>query len=184
MDQKDISNQTRRNGLPPKQGLYDPSFEHDACGVGFVANIGGSRTRDIIDKGIEVLINLTHRGAVGSDPDTGDGAGLLFQVPDEFFRSQEAGLDFELPAIGSYAVGMVFMPTDNFASRECREIIEDEARKKGCTVLGWRDVPYDKSKVGETARANCPDVKQVFIGGQEEGCRRVRTAHAGHPPQG
>ncbi|WP_449245898.1 glutamate synthase large subunit [Desulfarculus baarsii] len=166
---KDDSHQPRRGGLPPKAGLYDPSFEHDACGVGFVANINGAKTRDIIDKGISVLINLTHRGAVGSDPDTGDGAGLLFQVPDEFFRGPDAGLGFELPPAGRYAVGMVFMPTDRFASRECMEIFEDEARKKDCVVLGWRDVPHDRSTVGQTARANCPDVKQVFISGPEEG---------------
>lgn len=154
--------------LPPRQGLYDPALEHDSCGVGFVANIGGAPTHEIIKQGMEVLVNLTHRGAAGSDPDTGDGAGLLFQLPDGFFRCGAAGLDFTLPDPGQYGVGMVFLPTDRFAARECMRIMEEEAERYLCRVLGWRDVPIDRGAVGATARANCPDVKQLFLAGPEE----------------
>ena len=147
---------------PRKEGLYDPAYDHDSCGVGFVANIGGEKTHDIIEKGIEVLVNLTHRGAVGSDPLTGDGAGLLFQLPDEFFR-KGAGLDFELPEPGGYGVGMMFLPDDAFARRECRSIVQEEAEACGFEVLGWRDVPIDRDALGVTARNVCPDIRQVFL---------------------
>jgi glutamate synthase (NADPH/NADH) large chain len=100
--------------LPKKAGLYDPAHDHDACGVGFVANIDGSRTHKIVEQGIQVLANLTHRGAAGSDPLTGDGAGLLFQLPHDFFHCSAAGLDFDLPEPGRYGVGMVFLPKDAF----------------------------------------------------------------------
>ena len=152
---------------PSPSGLYDPRHEHDSCGVGFVANIDGRKTHTIIEQGIQVLNNLTHRGAVGSDADTGDGAGLLFQLPDEFFRSGAAELDFVLPERGRYGVGMVFLPTDRFAGRECMRIMEQEAEVQGCVVLGWRDVPIDPMAVGQTARSNCPDVKQLFVMGPE-----------------
>ena len=155
-------------GLPEREGLYDPAFEHDSCGVGFLANIDGTKTHELINQAIQVLINLTHRGAVGSDPDTGDGAGFLFQLPDEFFRGGAAGLDFSLPEYGKYGVGMAFLPPNGFARRECMAIVEEEAHKKGCRLLGWRDVPYDSSSVGVTARANCPDVKQFFLAGPDE----------------
>ena len=153
--------------LPPKRGLYDPAFEHDACGVGFIAHIKGEKSHRIIEQAIRILVNLTHRGAVGSDALTGDGAGLLFQLPDEFFRNGTAGLDFDLPPAGRYAVGMVFLPGDRFACRECMCIIEEEAESGGMRVLGWREVPIDREAVGQTARANCPVVKQVFLEGPE-----------------
>ncbi|MEW5723336.1 MAG: glutamate synthase large subunit [Thermodesulfobacteriota bacterium] len=155
-------------GLPPKQGLYDPAFEHDACGVGFLADIGGEKSHDLLEKSMRVLANLTHRGAVGSDPRTGDGAGLLFQLPDEFFRGGAAGLDFELPPAGRYAAAMVFLPRDSFAQRECMRILEGEAEAKGCRVLGWREVPLDREALGMTARATCPEIKQFFVKGPEE----------------
>ena len=100
------------NGLPPKQGLYDPDFEHDACGVGFVCNIKGESSHSIVEKGIEALENLMHRGAVGADPNTGDGAGLLIQIPDEFFRKQASRIKIDLPKKGRYATGLVFLPPD------------------------------------------------------------------------
>ena len=154
---------------PPQiQGLFDPAVEFDACGVGFVAHIDGQRTHDIVTKGIEVLVNLCHRGAAGADPETGDGAGLLFQLPDAFFRSPDAGLGFELPEYGRYGVGMVFLPTDRFAGRECMRILEEEAVRSGCGVLGWRDVPLDRDALGATARATCPEVKQIFLTGPPE----------------
>ncbi|MFH1091424.1 MAG: glutamate synthase subunit alpha, partial [Pseudomonadota bacterium] len=143
--------------------LYDPSFEHDACGIGFIANIDGRQSPSLIRQGMEILINLTHRGAAGSDPDTGDGAGLLFQIPDYFFRSGAAGLDFELPPAGEYGVGMVFLPQDRFARRECMQILEDEAAAMDCKVLGWREVPVNRSALGSAARSNCPEVMQIFL---------------------
>ena len=155
-------------GLPNQEGLYDPSFERDSCGVGFVANLNGQKTHDILQQGMQILVNLCHRGAVGSDPLTGDGAGLLFQLPDDFFRSGAAELDFELPPAGRYAAAMVFLPTDRFAGRECMRIMEDEASDCGCRVLGWRKTPINKLAVGLTAQANCPDIKQFFVESPEE----------------
>lgn len=154
--------QYERWGLPAPQGLYHPAQEHDACGVGFVCNLGGEKTHAIVEQGVEVLINLTHRGAAGCDPETGDGAGLLFQVPDEFFR-QAAGLEFKLPMAGQYAAGMVFLPTGRFAQRECMKILEDEAAARSCPVLGWREVPVDLDALGWMARSNCPKIMQVFL---------------------
>ena len=155
--------------LPPAEGLYDPSFEHDACGVGFLANVGGEKTHKLIQQGVEVLVNLTHRGAASSDPNTGDGAGLLFQMPDDFFRHGDAGLDFELPPLGRYAVGMIFMPSHQKTRHKCINILEEEARAKSCEVLGWREVPYNPDSVGVIARENCPAVMQVFLQGPPEG---------------
>jgi glutamate synthase (NADPH/NADH) large chain len=160
-----MKNQSKfeRWGLPAPRGLYHPAQEHDACGVGFVCNLGGEKTHAIVEQGVEVLINLTHRGAAGCDPETGDGAGLLFQVPDEFFR-EAAGLDFQLPKPGHYAVGMVFLPTERFAQRECMNILEEEAAARSCPVLGWRQVPVDMEALGWMARSNCPVIMQVFLG--------------------
>jgi glutamate synthase domain-containing protein 2/glutamate synthase domain-containing protein 1/glutamate synthase domain-containing protein 3 len=150
--------------LPGKQGLYDPFFEHDACGVGFVANIKGVRTHDIIQKGLTVMQNLTHRGACGCDPLTGDGAGMLVQVPHEFLRKagEKAGID--LPGAGEYGVGLVFLPTDvrerNFCQQAFEKIIREEKQK----VLGWRNVPIDASQCGDAARDVMPEIRQIFIG--------------------
>lgn len=149
-----------QSGLPPKQGLYDPANEHDACGVGFVANIKGVKSHDIVSQGLQILDRLTHRGAVGADPLAGDGAGILLQIPDEFFRA-ESGVT--LPEYGSYAVGMAFLP-QNEASRKTAEaellkIVEQE----GQSLLGWRDVPVDNSGLGESVIPLEPVVRQVFI---------------------
>ena len=111
-------------GLPPAQGLYDPRHEHDACGIGFVANIKGQKSHDIIVKGIQVLINLTHRGACGCDPETGDGAGVLIQIPHKFFARECAKLGFTLPPAGEYGVGMVFLPVEPHAAPACEGIVE------------------------------------------------------------
>ncbi|MBN1257649.1 MAG: glutamate synthase subunit alpha, partial [Planctomycetes bacterium] len=151
-------------GLPEPSGLYDPAFEHDACGVGFVANIHGEKTHAIISKGIEVLINLTHRGAVGSDPETGDGAGLLFQLPDEFFRSVCPDSGINLPE-EDYAVGMVFLPTDATSRESSTKIIENVIEREGFTLLGWREVPNNPEMIGRTARSTCPVIKQFFLSG-------------------
>ena len=145
-----------------KKGLYLPEQEHDACGVGVVANIKGQKTHQIIDEGIEVLINLGHRGAVGRDPETGDGAGMLVQTPDKLFQREAAALGINLPTAGEYGVGMVFLPPE--AQAKCRNMISKIIEAEGLEVLGWRDVPLDRSKIGEDARAVCPHICQVFIG--------------------
>ncbi len=147
--------------LPPKQGLYDPANEHDACGVGFVAHIKGRRSHDIIRQGLTILKRLTHRGAVGADPRAGDGAGLLMQIPDAFFR---AVLDFELPPEGEYAVGMVFLPQDESERRQAQEITEHFVAAEGQRLLGWRDVPVDNSGLGYSVLPTEPVIRQVFVG--------------------
>ena len=123
-------------GLPKAQGLYDPRHEHDACGVGFVANISGEKSHDIILKGIEILINLAHRGACGCDPQTGDGAGVLIQIPHAFFEGECSRLGFPLPSPGEYGVGMLFLPVEPHERMACEAIVEEIARDEGLTVLG------------------------------------------------
>ncbi len=149
---------------PAKQGLYDPRFEHDACGVGFVAHIKGHRTHDIVAKGLQVLDNLVHRGASGSDPETGDGAGILIQVPDALLRRECDRHGFALPPAGEYGVGVVFLPRDADAGRLCEAIIESVTRREGLRFLGWRVVPTDNRLIGRDARAAEPVIKQFFIG--------------------
>ncbi len=153
---------------PGKQGLYDFANEHDACGVGFVANIKGNRTHKIIEDGIEVLRRLLHRGAAGSDPDTGDGAGILFQIPDDFFKSGDAGIDFELPEAGHYGVAMVFLPREESLREKCEQIIVESVTAEKLELLGCRAVDVDESKLGVVARASCPIIKQFFVGGRGE----------------
>jgi len=154
--------------LPPAHGLYDPAREHDACGVAFVVNIDGRKRRKIIDDGLEILRNLSHRGAVGADPLAGDGAGLLLQMPHRFFAEV---VEFDLPAAGAgdYAVGMVFMPPGAVA--ECRAVVEKFARAEGQRILGWRAVPVDNSGLGTSVLPTEPVIEQVFIGRGECGAR-------------
>jgi glutamate synthase (NADPH) large chain len=144
----------------PEQGLYDRQFEHDACGVGFIANIDGTRTHSIVEESIKILINLEHRGAVGGDMKTGDGAGLLVQLPDAFFRSI---LDFELPPEGSYGAGMVFLPREESTRTNAKELVEKCIEKEGGTFHGWREVPVREQALGETALLTLPAIQQVFI---------------------
>ena len=146
--------------LPQKQGLYDPANEHDACGVGFVADIKGRKSREIIQQGLTILDRLTHRGAVGADPKAGDGAGILLQIPDEFFRSS---VDFELPPEGQYAVAMLFLPRDEAARREAEQLLEQYVTDEGQQVLGWRDVPVNNSNLGESVIPSEPVTRQLFI---------------------
>jgi glutamate synthase domain-containing protein 2/glutamate synthase domain-containing protein 1/glutamate synthase domain-containing protein 3 len=146
------------------RGLHDPRAERDACGVGFVVNVKGERSHAILEKGLEVLRNLTHRGACGCDPLTGDGAGILVQIPDDFFRHacREARLP-ALPAPGTYGVGMVFLPDEVHQRNECERIFEKVVRDEGQTLIGWRRVPIDPGALGPVARSALPDVRQVFI---------------------
>ncbi|MBZ5594071.1 MAG: glutamate synthase large subunit [Acidobacteriia bacterium] len=150
-------------GLPAPQGLYDPANERDACGIGFVANIKGQKSHDIILKGIQVLINLTHRGACGCDPETGDGAGVLIQIPHKFFARECATLGFTLPEPGEYGVGLVFLPVEKQERLQCEGILERIAVEEGLTVLGWRDTPIDGSAIGRVARNSQPYIEQIFI---------------------
>jgi len=154
---------THSTGLPSPQGLYDPANERDACGIGFVANIKGEKSHDIILKGIQVLINLTHRGACGCDPETGDGAGLLIQIPHKFFVRECSQLGFSLPEPGEYGVGMVFLPVEPQERLQCEGILERIAREEGLYVIGWRDTPIDGSAIGRVARNSQPYIEQIFI---------------------
>jgi glutamate synthase domain-containing protein 1 len=162
---KDSVHPARRsaNGLPEPQGLYSPAHEHDACGMGFIANLKGTPSHEIIEKGIQILINLTHRGACGCDPETGDGAGLLIQIPDAFFRREAKKLGFTLPPVGEYAVGMVFMPVEFHERLVTEGLIERIVREEGLTILGWRDTPIDDNAIGRIARASRPYIQQFFI---------------------
>jgi glutamate synthase domain-containing protein 2/glutamate synthase domain-containing protein 1/glutamate synthase domain-containing protein 3 len=155
--------QTARNGCATA-GLYDPRMEHDACGIGFVANIKGQKTHDIIVKGIQVLINLTHRGACGCDPETGDGAGVLIQIPHKFFARECARLGFTLPGAGEYGIGMAFLPVEPHPRLMCEGIVERIVREEGLTVLGWRDTPIEGGAIGRVARASQPYIQQIFVG--------------------
>ncbi|MDQ2815147.1 MAG: glutamate synthase large subunit [Actinomycetota bacterium] len=153
-------------------GLYDPQFEHDACGVGFVADLSGRGAHEVVAKALRVLCNLEHRGAQGGDPGTGDGAGILTQIPDEFFR---ASCGFELPAAGFYAAGISFFSAERWLVTPA---IERLAATEGLTILGWREVPFDITACGDGARAVLPDMLQLFVAGAngEHGMELERMA--------
>jgi glutamate synthase domain-containing protein 2/glutamate synthase domain-containing protein 1/glutamate synthase domain-containing protein 3 len=150
--------------LPEPQGLYDAAHEHDACGVGFVAHIKGKKSHDIVDQGLTILRNLTHRGAVGADPKASDGAGILIQIPDAFFREEMAKQGVKLPPAGHYGIGMVFLPREPASRIACEYEIERAIKDEGQTLLGWRDVPVDNSDLGESVKKVEPVIRQVFIG--------------------
>ncbi len=150
--------------LPCEQGLYDPNRERDACGVGFVANIKGARSHAIIEHGLLILKNLTHRGAVGADPLAGDGAGILLQIPDQFLREEMAKQGVRLPPPGEYGVGMVFLPQEPASRLACEYEIERAIKEEGQVLLGWRDVPRNGTGLGESVKQIEPVIRQVFIG--------------------
>jgi glutamate synthase (ferredoxin) len=153
-----------RARAPGPQGLYDPQFEHDACGVGFVANVKGRKSHTIIEQALQVLLNLDHRGACGCEANTGDGAGILMQMPHEFLKlaSKEAGV--ALPGFGEYGVGMVFLPPDATERRECEKVFEQIVAEEGQKFLGWRTIPTNNGSLGDTAKASEPFMRQIFIG--------------------
>ncbi len=159
--------------LPDKQGLYDPRYEHDACGVGFVVNLKNRRSHAIVRDALQVLLNLEHRGACGCEKNTGDGAGILLQMPHAFLRRECAKLGIDLPEPGQYGVGMVFLPTDESGRQICERAFERVVREEGQTVLGWRTVPVDPSPLGNTAREAMPIIRQIFI--------RARSVSEGTP---
>jgi glutamate synthase (ferredoxin) len=148
----------------PAQGLYDPRHEHDACGVGFVVDIKGRKSHNIVKHALQLLINLLHRGACGCEANTGDGAGILIQMPDRFFRKEAARIGFTLPPERGYGAGLVFLPRDRAVRERVETIIEEIVIDEGQLVLGWRDVPTDDSLVGPSAVAVEPTFKQIFIG--------------------
>jgi len=145
---------------PPAQGLYDPRFEHDACGVAFVARLTGEASHDVVRQALTALRNLDHRGAAGAEPNSGDGAGILIQVPDAYLRDV---VDFELPPLGAYAVGTAFLEGDADHVTKTRVRIEELADEEGLAVLGWRDVPVDPGSLGATARGVMPQFSQLFV---------------------
>ncbi|MDA9984342.1 glutamate synthase large subunit [Flavobacteriaceae bacterium] len=147
--------------LPKKQGLYSPDFEHDNCGAGFICSLQGKKTNDIIGKALDILVKLEHRGAVSSDGKTGDGAGILIEIPHDFLVKN---IDFDLPELHQYAVGMTFLPQKDNQRDYCIKVFENEIQKQGLAVLGWRKVPVNKSVVGRIASQTEPYIAQVFIG--------------------
>jgi len=150
-------------GLPRKQGLYDPRYEKDSCGIGFVANIKGQKSHDIVCKGLQVLERLTHRGAQGSDPQTGDGAGILLQLPHAFLKRAAADAGVTLGNAGQYGVGMVFLPQQADQRSQCERLITEIAEEEGVRLLGWRDVPVKSDVIGVVARRTEPFMRQVFF---------------------
>ena len=148
------------SALPAASGLYDPRFEHDACGVGFVVDVTGAKSRDIVDTALGALCNLDHRGASGAEVNTGDGAGILIQVPDKFLRG---ATPFSLPAAGAYGVGLAFLPAETASADRARGLVEDLAEGQGLQVIGWRQVPVDPSMIGPSARAVMPSFWHCFV---------------------
>ena len=150
--------------LPEAQGLYDPRHEHDSCGVGFIADMRNRKSHEIITKGLQILLNLDHRGAVGADPKLGDGCGILVQIPHRFFSEKMAKQGVTLPEPRHYGIGQFFMPREPAARDEIRAIVERVVEEEGLTFLGWRDVPVDNSDLGEAVKAVEPIHNQVFLG--------------------
>jgi len=154
-----------QRAVPHRQGLYDPANEHDACGVGFVAHVKGEKSHAIIEQGLLILKNLDHRGAVGADPLMGDGAGLLIQIPDAYYREEMAAQGVALPPFGEYGVGMYFMPQESACRAACQEEIERAIRAEGQVLLGWRDVPVSRTMpMSPTVKQTEPVIRQVFVG--------------------
>src|SRR6201995_3042812 len=160
---------------PNRVGLYNPAFEHDSCGVAMVVDMHGRRSRDIVDKAITALVNIEHRGAQGAEPRSGDGAGILIQVPDAFLREV---VDFELPSPGSYATGIAFLPQSSKDAAAACAAVEKIVEAEGLQVLGWRNVPTDDSSLGALSRDAMPTFRQVFIAGAPD-TALARPAHAG-----
>ncbi len=151
------------NKLPPKQGLYDPQFEHDACGVGFIVHMKGKKSHDIVEQALTILLNLDHRGACGCETNTGDGAGILMQVPHKFLKKVAAAQNITLPEAGQYGVGMIYSSPDPATREKSQQIFEEIVAEEGQQVLGWRDVPTDNSSLGNSAKSSEPFMRQVFI---------------------
>src|SRR5947209_7018329 len=155
-----------RTAPPGATGLYHPENEHDSCGIALVAKLWGEASHAVIEKALEALENLEHRGAQGADPNTGDGAGILLQIPDAFLRAAAAGV--ELPPVGRYGVGVCYLPTDPERRLVVEQLIEETISGEGQRAIWWRDVPVDERHVGETARLSAPVIRQVLIEASED----------------
>ncbi len=163
MQQRPTNEPKDNHGLPAPQGLYNPANEHDNCGIGFVANIKGRKSHDIVANGLKILENLTHRGAVGADPLSGDGAGILIQMPDEFMRHAAKAEKITLPKLGDYGVLMIFIPREKSVADKIKKVFEKLVKQEGQKFLGWRDVPTDNSGFSDGVKATEPDVIQGFV---------------------
>ena len=168
MSERDGRHSQRILGLPEPQGLYDPANEHDSCGVGFVVNIKGHRSHNLVQQALEVVINLLHRGACGCEVNSGDGAGILLQLPHRFLEQESARLGMSLPEPGAYGVGMIFLPRDNAERGRIEQLFARVIAEEGQGLLGWRDVPTDDTHIGNTAKSGEPVIRQVFIGRGKE----------------
>ena len=146
-----------------KRGMHEPWYEHDACGVGFIADLNNNKTHTVVKQGIEILENLEHRGAVGAEPNSGDGAGLLIQMPDAFLRKECEILGIKLPPFGDYGSGIIFFPSDNDEREAAKQTFEDCVSDLGQKVIGWRDVPTNNSSLGSMVKSVEPKMMQVFI---------------------
>ena len=152
-----------KHGYPIAQGLYNPENEHEACGIGMIANINGTKSHSIVENAITILCNLEHRGGQAADVSTGDGAGILTQIPHYFFQNQCEKEDIELPGEGEYGIGMVFLPQDHYTRVKCREVFERIVAEEGQKFLGWRTVPVNDSFVGDDAKKTKPFIRQAFV---------------------
>jgi len=173
-----LQGQILRNFGTTNQGLYDSSFEHDACGVALVATLNKKPTHEIVSSGLEALRNLEHRGASGSEPDSGDGAGILIQIPDEFFKSC---VDFKLPENGFYAAGIVFLPQDEKEYKDAKEKITKVAKEENVTILGWRAVPTNPTELGKTAQSVMPRFEMIFVQPQDQKLKDIEIDRAIYP---
>src|SRR5947209_8469215 len=159
--------------LPRAQGLYDPRHEHDSCGVGFIADLKNRKSHEIVANGLQILLNLDHRGAVGADAKLGDGCGILVQIPHRFFSEEMAEAGVTLPEPRQYGIGQFFMPRDKAARNDIRAIVERVVEEEGLTFLGWRDVPVDNSDLGDAVKAVEPVHNQV-----DRKSTRLNSSHA------
>jgi glutamate synthase (NADPH/NADH) large chain len=146
-----------------KQGLYDPSFEHDSCGIGFIANLKNKKSHKIVKDALKMLVNMEHRGGCGCEPESGDGAGILFQLPDEYLRAEMKAKGIELPAFSKYGVAMSFFPKDDKLRAIVKDRFEEYIKKLGFELIGYRDVPTDNSMLGNSSKSTEPKVEQVFV---------------------
>jgi glutamate synthase (NADPH/NADH) large chain len=177
MSMRQLSPIAKPGSLPPAQGLYDPQHEHDSCGVGFVVNIKGQKSHKLIEQAFELAINLLHRGACGCEINSGDGAGMLLQLPDRFFRKETDRIGIDLPAVGAYGVGMIFLPRDPTDRSRIEGLFANIVAEEEQQVLGWRDVPTNDSLLGETAKSGQPVIRQIFIC-RDTSLDRYPDAHA------
>src|SRR5690242_16654621 len=166
---------------PARFGLYDSAYEHDACGLAVIADVQGRRSHDVVRMGLDALARLDHRGARGADPDTGDGAGIMIQIPDAFYRAE---VDFDLPPPGAYATGLVFLPTNGADEARAVTVLDKYAHAEGAEILGWRDVPVQPRGLGAGAEVARPRIRQVFLaatgpdGRARQGIALDRVAYA------